>query len=86
MKSAAEFEIYGRLKEGVHLATYSFERACIAHLLWLLDEDRWKLGGQYDDVDKFLDSLGLGHYRVVVEQHKSVAKCLNELRQQRAAV
>jgi|HubBroStandDraft_6_1064221.scaffolds.fasta_scaffold249204_2 hypothetical protein len=84
MKSI-ELEIYGRLTEGVHPATYSFERACIGHLEWLLKEDRWKLDGEYDDVDAFLESLKLDGFRIVVEQHKRIAPRLKKLRRQRAA-
>ena len=32
-------EAYGALREGVHLAGYSFERAC-GKLKWLLQEDQ----------------------------------------------
>jgi N6-adenosine-specific RNA methylase IME4 len=70
-------EIYGRLKEGVHFAGYSFERAC-AHLEWLLEADRWKLG-QFDDVNKFLDSVKLDEFRIVADQRKRLAKRIKEL-------
>ena len=32
-------EVYGALCEGVHISSYTFERAC-THLEWLLQEDR----------------------------------------------
>jgi N6-adenosine-specific RNA methylase IME4 len=71
-------EMYGRLKEGAHFAGYSFDRAC-THLEWLLEEDRWKLGGQYDDVNKFLESIKLDQFRIIAEQRKHIAQLIKEL-------
>jgi hypothetical protein len=34
-------QTYGALLEGVHIAGYTFERAC-AKLEWLLEADRWR--------------------------------------------
>jgi ParB family chromosome partitioning protein len=71
-------ETYGRLKEGSHVAGYSFERAC-THLEWLLEGDRWRLGGQFDDVNAFLDSLKLDQFRIVAEQRKRIAQRIKAL-------
>jgi hypothetical protein len=75
---ASPAEIYGRLKEGVHFAGYSFERAC-THLEWLLEGDRWMLGGQHGDVNEFLASIKLDQFRIVAEQRKRVAQRIKAL-------
>jgi hypothetical protein len=49
---------WGELREGLHTAGYTFERAC-SRLVRLLEEDRWKVGGRFKDVNAFLvPSLG----------------------------
>jgi hypothetical protein len=75
---ASSAKIYGRQVEGVHFAGYSFERVC-THLEWLLEGDRWKLDGEYDDVDKFLDSIKLDAFHVVAEQRKRIAQRIKAL-------
>lgn len=72
------FDMYGRIKEGVHVAGYSFERAC-SHLEWLLGEGRWKLGGRFDNVNTFLESIKLDQFRVVTNKRKRIAKRIKEL-------
>lgn len=72
------FEMYGRIKEGVHVAGYSFERAC-GNLEWLLDENRWKLGGRFGNVNDFLDSIKLDQFRIVTEQRQRIARRIKEL-------
>ena len=37
---------YGRLTEGLHIAGYTFERAC-TNLEWLLEEDRFQRCGNF---------------------------------------
>src|SRR6516225_3671977 len=54
---ARAFELYGSLKEGVHVAGYTLERAW-NHLECLLEEDRWKAVG-FDNINTFLDSIQL---------------------------
>jgi hypothetical protein len=56
-------EVYGALKEGVHLAGYSLERA-FAGLKHLLAEDRW-WGLGFTEVDTFLDSIRLDNFRIL---------------------
>jgi hypothetical protein len=54
---------YGGLVEGVHLAGYSLERA-FRKLEWLLEDDRWKtVGGGYEDINAFLDTIQLDELR-----------------------
>lgn len=72
------FDMYGRIKEGVHVAGYSFERAC-NHLEWLLDENRWRLAGRFSNVNDFLDSIKLDQFRIVTDQRKRIAQRIKEL-------
>jgi N6-adenosine-specific RNA methylase IME4 len=71
-------EVYGKLKEGVHVAGYTFERA-LTSLDWILKEDRWKKVGAFADVNKFLDSIRLDEFAQVAERRKSIAKRIKEL-------
>src|SRR5205807_2305796 len=59
---ARAFELYGSLKEGVHVAGYTLERAW-NHLECLLEEDRWKAVG-FDNINTFLDSIQLDSFRI----------------------
>ncbi|UPK03142.1 MT-A70 family methyltransferase [Bradyrhizobium sp. 170] len=71
-------EAYGALREGVHLAGYSFERAC-SKLKWLLQEDRWcGVGTGFDDINAFLSSIRLDNLKPVAEQRKEIAKLIKE--------
>jgi N6-adenosine-specific RNA methylase IME4 len=72
------FDIYGSIKEGVHVAGYSFERAC-NHLEWLLEENRWQLEGRFSNVNDFLDSVKLDQFRIVTDQRKRIAQRIREL-------
>src|SRR5262245_35107323 len=64
----------GRCKEGFHIASYVFERAC-SQLEWLLDEDRWKsCGGGFDSINDFLATLDFSNFRPAVEQRKKIAQ------------
>lgn len=77
--NTSEHERYGALKEGVHLAGYSFERAC-AHLEWLLEDNRWGgVGGGFDDVNKFLDSIRFDKFRQTIDQRKRIAGKIKKL-------
>ena len=70
----APSEVFGALREGLHLAGYSFERAC-ALLEDLLTDDRWKQCGEFGgDLDKFLASISLADFRKTVDQRKSIAR------------
>jgi hypothetical protein len=75
--ASRNIEIYGSLKEGVHVAGYTLERAW-GHLEWLLEEDRWRAVG-FADINAFLDSIKLDSFRVVAEQRKRIAKRIKEL-------
>ena len=55
-------ETYGKLREGLHLVGYTFERAC-SNLETLLEGDRWQLDGRFSDPNAFLDSLRLDEFR-----------------------
>jgi N6-adenosine-specific RNA methylase IME4 len=72
-------EAYGALREGVHIAGYSFERAC-GKLEWLLDNDRWRgVGDGFDDVNAFLASIKLDNLKQPAEQRKRIAARIKEL-------
>jgi hypothetical protein len=71
-------ERYGALQEGAHVAGYTFERAC-SHLEWLLENDRWKLGDRFEDVNAFLNSIRLDQFRQTVEQRKRIAEQIKKL-------
>jgi hypothetical protein len=67
----------GALREGVHIAGYTFERAC-SNLKWLVQEDRWKLGGRFSKPAQFMDSLQLGEFRQTAEERKEIAKFIRQ--------
>jgi N6-adenosine-specific RNA methylase IME4 len=70
---------YGALREGVHIAGYSFERAC-GNLEWLLEGDRWRfVGGGFDNIGTFMESIKLDAFRTVAEQRKRIALRIKEL-------
>jgi N6-adenosine-specific RNA methylase IME4 len=73
-------EAYGALREGVHIAGYTFERAC-TKLEWLIaDNSRWRgVGGGFDSVNKFMDSVRLENLKAPAEQRKRIANRLIEL-------
>jgi N6-adenosine-specific RNA methylase IME4 len=72
------FEVYGKLKEGIHIATYTFERAS-SHLKWMLEGDRWKLGGVFDEPNAFMESLRLDSMRASIEARQDFVKRIKEL-------
>ncbi len=65
-------EDYGALKEGIHVAGYSFQRAS-ERFLGLLRQDRWKACG-FKTVGSFMDSIQLGVLRAPAEQRREVVK------------
>jgi N6-adenosine-specific RNA methylase IME4 len=72
-------EIYGRIKEGVHIAGYTLERAW-GGLEKLLADDSWRhVGGGFDDVNTFLSSIRLEDFRVLADQRKRIANRIKEL-------
>ena len=72
-------EAYGALREGVHIAGYTFERAC-GKLELLLEHGRWRdVGDGFDDVNAFLASIKLDSLRPLAEQRKRIAQRIKEL-------
>jgi N6-adenosine-specific RNA methylase IME4 len=69
---------WGELREGLHVAGYSFERAC-ARLEQLLAGNRWKVGGRFKDVNAFLDSLRFDNLRASAEARKRIAARIKAL-------
>jgi hypothetical protein len=79
MNDKSAGEIYGRIKEGVHVAGYTLERAW-GHLEWLLIADRWRSAGAgFEDVNAFIDSIQLDGFRVLAGQRKRIVKRIKEL-------
>lgn len=78
-KPADADQAYGALSEGAHIAGYSLERA-LQKLDVLLESDAWKeVGGGFDDVNVFMDSIKLDSFRLVAEQRKRIAARIKEL-------
>ncbi|HEB09833.1 MAG TPA: hypothetical protein ENI06_01310 [Spirochaetales bacterium] len=76
MKSETPDSIHGRLLESAHISGYSFGRAC-RNLEWLIDEDRWKTVGQgFEDINDFLATIDLSHFKIAIEQRKQLSKKL----------
>jgi len=72
-------EIYGRLKESVHITGYSMERACIG-LENLLEDDNWKIVGTgFDNIRDFLKTINLSQFKIAVDKRKKLAKKLNQI-------
>ena len=73
---ATPAEVFGALREGLHLAGYSFERA-VQKLDHLLAEDRWQQCGEFGgDVNKFLACISLSDFRPTIDQRKSIVRKL----------
>jgi hypothetical protein len=67
-------EAYGALKANLHVAGYTFERAC-QQLKFLIAEDRWKrCGAGFDHPKEFIASISLEQLRPTVEQRRDLAK------------
>lgn len=76
--------VHGRLLEAVHIAGYSFERAC-GELQWLLDDDRWR-GLGFSDGAAFAESVmgAFREFRMTIEQRQALARSLTRVASQRA--
>lgn len=73
-------QTYGELQEDLHIAGYTFERAC-GRLRKLLSDGGWKeCGPGFVDVREFLGSLQLDQFRENAEERKEIAKLIKELR------
>ena len=73
-------ESYGALREGIHIAGYSFERAC-HRLRKLLSDESWRqCGGGFIKVDDFLNSLGLDQLAKVTEERREIARLIKQHR------
>ena len=76
-KEVAE-TIYGRLLESVHVMGYCTSRAS-GVLKWLLKDNHWKqVGGGFDDVYRFMASLGATKVKDAIERAE-IAKLLAEI-------
>jgi N6-adenosine-specific RNA methylase IME4 len=66
---------WGELREGLHIAGYTFERAC-SRLLRMLEGDAWKLAGRFKDVNAFMDSLRFANLRSAAEERKRISQLI----------
>jgi N6-adenosine-specific RNA methylase IME4 len=72
--------VHGRLLESVHFFGYSAERAC-SELKYLLQENRWKeVGGGFEDIDDFIETVSLKQFKLPIEEQKEIVKMLSDLR------
>jgi N6-adenosine-specific RNA methylase IME4 len=67
----------GELKNGMHVAGYSFERAC-RKIEAFLDGDKWKELG-FESFNEFLDSINLEGLRASAEARKRIAVRIKEM-------
>jgi hypothetical protein len=72
-------QAYGGLTARVHDAGYTLERA-FRDLEKLIEGDDWKsVGGGYDDINEFLDSVRLDRFRMIADQRKSIVARIKAL-------
>jgi predicted transcriptional regulator len=70
---------YGRFTEAAYFTGYTFERAC-RHLMWLLEEERWKqVGPGYTDIKDFLQTIDLSSFNIPVQARQALVARLTEL-------
>lgn len=70
--------IHGRLMEAVHITGYTMARAC-QELEWLIEDDRWQLGGEFEHINDFLKTIDLSEFKIAIENRKNIAKKLADL-------
>jgi phage N-6-adenine-methyltransferase len=72
-------QTYGELREGLHLAGYSLERA-FSRLETLLQSDAWmKVGPGFPDVNIFMDSVRLDKFKALADQRQKIVRRIKEL-------
>ena len=85
-QDAAPAEVFGALREGLHLAGYSFERA-VRKLDYLLTNDRWQQCGEFEgDVNKFLAGVSLADFKPTIDQRKSIVRKLAKIEASQRAI
>jgi hypothetical protein len=67
---------WGELREGLHIAGYSFDRAC-RRLEALLEGDGWKVGGRFKDLNDFLDSLSFDNLSLTLANLASPGRAVS---------
>jgi hypothetical protein len=71
-------QLYGELREGLHVAGYTLERA-FHRLETLLTDDAWKkCGGGFADAQVFLSSLHWDRFEKTAEDRKRLVKLIKE--------
>jgi hypothetical protein len=72
-------QAYGQLTEGLHVASYTLERALSA-LEALLAGEAWRRVEQgYADINAFMDSIRLDQFKANVDQRQRIVKRIKEL-------
>ena len=72
-------QIYGELRDSLHITGYAFERAC-ERLEALLAGEQWKqVAPGFANINAFLASLDLDKFQATLEQKKRIAKRIKEL-------
>jgi N6-adenosine-specific RNA methylase IME4 len=72
-------QAYGQLTEGLHVASYTLERALSA-LEALLAGEAWRrVEPGYADINAFMDSIRLDQFKANVDQRQRIVKRIKEL-------
>jgi N6-adenosine-specific RNA methylase IME4 len=72
-------QAYGELTANLHVASYTLERA-LQRLEALLAGDAWmKCGSGYSDVNAFMDSIRLDHFKPLAEDRQRIVRRIKEL-------
>jgi hypothetical protein len=72
-------QAYGEITARVHDAGYTVERALMG-LERLITGDDWKsVGDGFDDINKFMDSVKLDGFKLIVDQRKRIAARIKHL-------
>src|SRR5262245_24435108 len=78
--------VHGRLLESVHLAGYTFGRAC-DELKWLLRQDRWQsVSPGFNDINDFLGTMDFSTLRAARDERRDLVRQLNAVQARQRAV
>jgi hypothetical protein len=78
MSKEDDLALWGELREGIHIAGYTFERAA-KRLESLLEGSRWKLGRRFKTVNDFLGSIRLDNLRGAADARKRLVERIKTL-------
>ena len=69
---------YGALGESVSIGS-DIQKRAFDHLDWLLDDNRWQLDGEFDDINKFLRTVDLSGEKIAASDRKRLVEKLSKL-------